>query len=79
MREIQIEDAKTSLSAVIDEVMQGKPAIIMRYGERQAVVVSYEEWQRLSRVPTFGSLLMTAPLTADDLPSRDTVTQPQAF
>jgi antitoxin Phd len=33
--------------------------------------VSYEEWQRLSHVPSFGRLLMAAPLTADDLPRRN--------
>ncbi len=72
MREIQLKDAKASLSAVVDEVMQGKPTVITRHGKRQAVVVSYEEWERLSHVPTFGRLLMEAPLTADDLQSRDT-------
>jgi prevent-host-death family protein len=72
MREIQLKDAKASLSAVIDEVMRGKPVVITRHGKRQAVVVSYEEWERLSHVPTFGRLLMAAPLTADDLPGRDT-------
>lgn len=29
------------------------------------------EWQRLSHVPSFGRLLMAAPLTADDLPGRN--------
>ena len=70
MREIQLRDAKANLSAVEDEAMQGKPAVITRHGKRQIVVVSYEEWERLSHVPTFGRLLMAAPLTADDLPSR---------
>ena len=70
MREIQLRDAKASLSAVVDEAVRGKPAVITRHGKRQAVVVSYEEWQRLSHVPSFGRLLMAAPLTADDLPSR---------
>jgi prevent-host-death family protein len=78
MREIQLKDAKASLSAVIDEAMRGKPAVITRHGKRQAVVVSYDEWERLSHVPTFGRLLMAAPLTADDLPSRDDSTLPTA-
>ena len=30
-----------------------------------------EEWERLSAVPSFGRLLMAAPLTADDVPNRD--------
>jgi antitoxin Phd len=71
MREIQLRDAKASLSAIVDEAMQGKPAVITRQGKRQAVVVSYEEWERLSTVPGFGRLLMAAPLSADDLSGRD--------
>jgi len=71
MREIQLRDAKASLSAVVDEAMQGKPAVITRHGKRQAVVMSYVEWERLSHVPSFGRLLMAAPLTAGDLPGRN--------
>jgi prevent-host-death family protein len=71
MREIQLRDAKASLSAVVDEVMRGKPAVITRDGKRAVVAVSYEEWERLSHVPSFGRLLMAAPLTADDLPGRN--------
>ena len=71
MREFQLRDAKANLSAVVDDAMQGKPAVITRHGKRQVVVVSYEEWERLSHVPTFGRLLMAAPLAADDLPSRN--------
>ena len=71
MKEIQLRDAKAGLSAVIDEAMRGEPAIITRHGKRQAVVVSYEEWERLCHVPTFGRLLMAAPLAADDLPNRN--------
>ncbi len=69
MREIQLRDAKANLSAVVDDAIQGKPAVITRHGKRQAVVVSYEEWERLSMVPSFGRLLMSAPMTAADLPS----------
>jgi antitoxin Phd len=71
MREIQLRDAKASLSSVVDDAVQGKPAVITRHGKRQVVVVSYEEWERLSHVPTFGRLLMAAPLTAGDLPGRN--------
>jgi antitoxin Phd len=35
------------------------------------VVVSYAEWERLSTVPSFGRLLMAAPLEAGDPPGRD--------
>jgi prevent-host-death family protein len=70
MREIQLRDAKARLSAVVDEAMRGKPAVITRHGKRQAVVVSYEEWERLSTVPSLGRLLMAAPLSSGDLASR---------
>jgi antitoxin Phd len=71
MREIQLRDAKAGLSAVVDDAVHGKPAIITRHGKREVVVISYEEWVRLSHVPSFGRLLMAAPLSADDLPARD--------
>jgi len=71
MREIEFRDAKARLSAVVDEAMRGKPAVITRHGKRQAVMVSYEEWDRLSTVPSFGRLLMTAPPTTEDLPGRN--------
>lgn len=71
MREIQLRDAKANLSAVVDEAIDGKPAVITRHGKKQAVVLSYEEWRRLSQVPSFGRLLMAAPVTAGDLPARN--------
>jgi len=71
MREIQLRDAKANLSAVVDEAVGGKPAVITRHGKKQAVVLSYQEWRRLSEVPSFGRLLMAAPVQADALPARN--------
>ncbi len=71
MREIQLRDAKATLSAVIDDAVRGEPAVITRHGEPEAVVLSFAEWQRLSHVPTFGQLLMAAPLDENDLPPRN--------
>jgi prevent-host-death family protein len=71
MHEIQLRDAKATLSAVIDAARNGEPSIITRHGRREAVVLSFEEWERLSRVPSFGLLLMGAPLEPGDLPERD--------
>ncbi len=70
MHEIQLREAKARLSAVIDQARQGQPSIITRHGRPEAVLLSFEEWQRLSRVPSFGRLLMAAPLMPDDLPAR---------
>ena len=71
MHEIQLREAKATLSAVIEQARRGEPSIITRYGRREAVVLSFEEWERLSCVPSFGRLLMAAPLEPDDLPARD--------
>ena len=71
MHEIQLRDAKATLSAVVDQARQGQPSIITRHGRPQAVILSFEEWQRLSRVPSFGRLLMEAQLDPVDLPGRD--------
>ena len=68
MREIPLRDAKATLSAVVDQARQGQPSIITRHGRPETVVLSFEEWQRLSQVPSFGRLLMAAPLEPDDLP-----------
>ena len=71
MREIQLRDAKAGLSAVVDDAVKGKPAIITRRGKREAVVLGFKDWEKLSRVPSFGRLLMSAPLDEGDLPPRD--------
>ncbi len=71
MREIQLRDAKASLSSVVDEAMRGEPALITRHGKPQAVILSFADWERLSQVPSFGRLLMSAPIEPDDLPERD--------
>lgn len=71
MREIQLRDAKASLSAVVDEAVRGKAAIITRHGKRAAVILGFKEWERLSRVPSFGRLLMAAPIEPNGLPERD--------
>jgi antitoxin Phd len=71
MREIQLRDAKATLSAVVDEAVNGNPSVITRHGKPEAVVVSFAEWERISLVPSFGRLLMSAPFDADDLPDRD--------
>jgi antitoxin Phd len=70
MKEIQLRDAKASLSAIVDDAVRGKPAVITRHGKPEAVILSFREWERLSRVPSFGRLLMAAPIEAGDLPKR---------
>jgi antitoxin Phd len=71
MRKIQLKDAKAKLSAVVDQAKRGRPAVITRHGKPEAVVLGFADWQRLSNVPSFGRLLMSAPLEPPDLPPRD--------
>jgi len=71
MREIKLRNARATLSAVVDDAIKGRPVVITRRGKKQAVLLSYEEWQRLSQVPSFGRLLMTMPARTRDLPLRN--------
>jgi len=71
MRELQLKDAKATFSAVVDQAVRGNPAIITRHGRKEAVVLSFEEYERLSRVPSFGRLLASFPGDEDDLPVRN--------
>ena len=70
MKEIQLKDAKATLSHVLDEAVAGEPAIITRHGKREGVLISYSDYERLSRVPSLGWLLTNSPLEEGDLPER---------
>jgi antitoxin Phd len=70
MKEIQLKDAKATLSAVIDEAVSGRPAVITRRGRKEAVVLSFEDYERLANVPSFGRLLAAFPGEAADIPQR---------
>jgi antitoxin Phd len=70
-RKIRLRDAKATLSSVVDDAVAGKPSVITRHGRREAVVVGLKEWERLAQVPSFGRLLMSAPLSIADLPRRN--------
>jgi antitoxin Phd len=70
MREIQLKDAKATLSAVVDEAASGRPVVITRRGRKEAVILSFEDYERLSNVPSFGRLLAAFPGEAADIPPR---------
>jgi prevent-host-death family protein len=71
MRKIQLKDAKAHFSAVVDQATRGKPSVITRHGKPEAVVLGFADWERLSQIPSFGRLLMSAPIEPDDLPGRN--------
>jgi antitoxin Phd len=68
MKEIQLKEAKATFSHVVDEAVAGEPAVITRHGKKEAVVISYSDYERLSRVPSLGWLLTNSPLEEGDLP-----------
>jgi prevent-host-death family protein len=71
MREIQLKDAKAKLSAVVDGALRGEEFAITRHGRKEAVVISWAAWERMSNIPSFGRLLASSPLEDGDIPERD--------
>jgi prevent-host-death family protein len=54
MKELQLGEAKSTLSGVVDAAEQGEPTTITKHGCPAAVVISHEEWTRLkSKVASF--------------------------
>ena len=71
MREVQRREAKAKLSALVEGAADGETALITRHGKPRAVLVGVEEWNRLVHVPSFGRLLLSAPLEHGTLAPRD--------
>ncbi len=70
MKELQLKDAKATLSAVVDRAVAGEPTVITRHGRKEAVLVSFDEWQRALKVPSFADLLLAFPGDPEDIPER---------
>ena len=70
MKELQLKDAKATLSAVVDRAVAGEPTVITRHGRKEAVLISFEEWERISKVPSFADLLLAFPGEPGDIPER---------
>lgn len=68
MREIQLEDAEATLSDLIDDALAGNGSVIVHRGKHTAVLISYEEYQKLTS--SIGWQLANAPLEDSDLPVR---------
>lgn len=68
MKEAQLKDVKATLSAIVDQAIAGDPTVITRHGRKAAVVLSFAEYERLSRIPSFAEMLAAFPGDEDDLP-----------
>ena len=58
----QVQEAKQRFSELVQRVLDEGPQVVTRRGEEVAVVVSAEEYQRLTgRMPDFKQFLAAAP------------------
>lgn len=71
MRQLPLGRVKATLSAVVDEAVKGEPTVITRHGKPEAVVVGFEQWKKLSSVPSFADLLLAFPGEPEDIPPRN--------
>lgn len=71
MREVQLKDVKATFSSVVDQALAGEPTIVTRHGRKEAVVLSYEEYERIAHLPSFADLLLAFPGTPEDIPERN--------
>ncbi len=71
MKTVQLQEAKARFSALVDDAIAGERVTVTRHGKPVAVLVSAEEWRRLSeRAPTFADLLLSFPGAPSDIPKR---------
>ena len=65
------EEARKHIADLVDTAIAEGPQRVTRHGKSAVVVVSEEEWQRVTRnIPSFGRLLASYPLAGSDLPQR---------
>jgi antitoxin Phd len=67
LRKFHLKDAEANLPEMVERAAGGKPSIITRDGQPQAVVLSYAEWERLSGLP-YGVGEMASPSLQPGLP-----------
>jgi prevent-host-death family protein len=71
MQSWQAQEARRQFRKLLDDALEKGPQRVARPGKRAVVVISEEEWKRLSGgVPSFGELLAACPIEPADLPKR---------
>jgi antitoxin Phd len=74
MRTWQVQAARRQFRQLFDDAMVKGPQRIARHGKSAVIVLSEEEWRRLSEsVPSFGDLLASCPIDRKDLRPRGPV------
>ncbi|MBL0174678.1 MAG: type II toxin-antitoxin system Phd/YefM family antitoxin [Ignavibacteria bacterium] len=67
----QLQEAKNKLSQVMDAAVDGYPQVITRRGVETAVLLSYEDYRRLSAPSTtLAEFFRASPLVGVDLELR---------
>jgi prevent-host-death family protein len=69
MRAVPLREAKAEFSAVVDQAAKGEATVVTRRGAPVAVLLGYEEWQRLTGArPGLADLLLGFPKDVGELP-----------
>ncbi len=77
MKTINLKEAKTTFSAIIEAAQHGEPTIVTKYGQPAAMIVPIAEGRKLLRDdrPSFAELLLSIPheleIERDRSPSRE--------
>ena len=78
MRQVNLRDAKARFPALVKNAARGEATVITRHGKPRAVLLGIKEWDRPRNMPSFGRLLLSAPLQDGDLEPRDASPPPLA-
>jgi prevent-host-death family protein len=71
MRNWRLQEARDRFKDLFDHAREEGPQRVTRHGKQAVVVVSEEDWKRItSNIPSFGRLLAACPLGNDELPPR---------
>jgi len=70
LKKVCLSDARVRLSELVEAAAEGNAAVITRQGRPRAVIIGVDEWERLRRPPSFGSLLCSVPSVDDDVFAR---------
>ena len=60
-RRWQLQDAKNRFSELVGEAQRSGPQIVTRHGGEAAVVIGYDDYQRLVRHRSIVDVLLSAP------------------
>jgi antitoxin Phd len=64
----QLQDAKSKFSKLIEQALANGAQIVTRRGQKTVVIVSFDEYQRLTKqTDSLAQFLLASPLSGSDL------------